>query len=102
MVKGSTPTHIFNIPFPITDPTAALLTYSQNDIIIVQKELSDMEITNAASTSRVTVSLTQEETFKFKKDVPVEIQMRIEMAGIVRASDIARIPVTKCLDKEVL
>lgn len=52
--------------------------------------------------STVSLTLSQEDTFKFNQAMTVSIQARILKNGIVMTSDITTVPVYRCLDSEVL
>lgn len=100
MRRYETPTHYIELPFDTSMVAKARLVYSQNDVQILVKELSDCQCEG----NTLSVRLTQEETALFDcKKMFVEVQLHILTTGndsIV--SDIEKVPVDKCLDNEVL
>lgn len=100
MRRYETPTHTIELPFNTSIISKARLVYSQNDVQILVKELSDCQCEG----NTLSVRLTQEETAKFDcKKMFVELQLHILTTGndsIV--SDIEKVPIEKCLDNEVL
>lgn len=71
MIRYTTPTITFNLPFEASYLTAAYITIVQKDILI-DKTLSDC----VASDQTLSVTLSQEETGKLKADHPTKIQIR--------------------------
>lgn len=99
MIRGSTPTHTFTLPFGTESITKAKIMYAQNDKIILIKDISECEITENA----FKVTLTQEETYLFNCNYYVQIQLIIGFeSGEIAPSEINLVPVGKCLGNEVL
>lgn len=99
MIRGTTPTHTFNLQFDTSVITKIRVLYAQNDNVILEKTESDCEVTDSA----ITLRLTQEETFLFDRKHPVEIQIRILCDdGSVLTSVPYKVGVLKCLQDEVL
>jgi hypothetical protein len=99
MIRGTTPTHIFNIPFDTSLVDEVKITYAQDDIVLFSKTKDDCILED----NTVKVTLTQEDTFKFKHTKPVQIQIRIlTVNGEAFASIVEKVGVSKCLDDEVL
>ena len=99
MVRGTTPTHVFKLPFKVDLVAQAQITYAQDDIVLVEKALADCK----SETDTLTVTLTQEETFKFDNTKPLQIQVRIlTEAGKAMASIVKKIGVQKCLSEGVI
>ena len=97
--RGSTPTHIFEIPFDTEIVKEVRITYSQNDIDILNKETEDCTITG----NEIITELTQEETFLFDDNYPVQIQIKVlDVNDKIHPSDIITKSVKKCLNDEVL
>ena len=62
MVRGTTPTFIFNTPVDLTEATSVYVTFSEmDDDVILTKTSTDLDITSES----VSVFLTQEETLSF-------------------------------------
>jgi len=97
MIRGTTPTHIFTLPFDTEQIDKVRVIYAQDDRVVFVKEECEKEA------NVVSVKLTQEETLKFDCRKKVEIQMRIlTKDGEALASVIRKIDVEKCLESEVL
>lgn len=99
MIRGTTPTHTFNLPFDTSLIDKVRVLYAQNDAVILVKNESDC----VANDDTITLKLTQEETFLFDRKLPVEIQVRILCNdGTVLTSVPYKVGVLKCLQDEVL
>ena len=99
MKRGSTPTHIFTIPFDTLLIDDLRVSYAQNNTEIVVKNKSDCELEGQA----ITVNLSQEDTLKFSHSKNVELQIKVlTTGGEVHISDIIVISVGKVLNSEVL
>lgn len=100
MIRGTTPTHTFNLPFGVEFIKAGKVTYSQDGAIVLNKEIKDC----ALEGQTITIKLTQEDTFKFDCTKGyVYIQIRLLTTGDdALASGLIRVEVEKCLDSEVL
>lgn len=99
MIKGTTPTHTFNIPFDTDMVDEVKIVYAQDDQVILEKDTTDC----ALDAQTISVTLTQEDTFLFNHKKAVEIQLRIlTLGGDALASIPEKIGVSKCLDAEVL
>ena len=97
--RGSTPTHIFELPFDTELVKEVRITYAQNDIEVLCKETEDCTITE----KEIIVDLTQEETFLFDINFLVQIQLEVlDIKGKVHQSDVITKSVKKCLNNEVL
>lgn len=99
MRRGTTPTHVFSIPQTIQSVKKFKVCYAQNGKIVLEKTGDG----SLVSENKITVNLTQEETFMFELDASVRIQIRIlteDDKSIV--SDIIKVSVLECLDDEVL
>ena len=100
MIRGTTPTHTFILPFDAKTIDKIKITYSQLDKIILTKTDKDITINK----NEAVVVLTQADTFKFSdKNGAVSIQIRVlTTGGDALASKIINTSVGKCLDSEVL
>lgn len=99
MIRGTTTTHIFNIPLEASDIKNVKITYSQNGNIVFYKKKSDCVI----SDNTIAVTLSQEDTFKLASSAHVKIQLRILTdKNFVMSSKIMTVEVGDCLDNEVL
>lgn len=99
MIRGTTPTHTFTIPFDESVINSIKIIYAQNKETVFEKLKDDCTFEG----NTVSLTLTQEETFKFDHKCPVEIQIRIlTTKGNAIASEIRRVTVGELLDDEVL
>lgn len=102
MRRGTTPTHIFTVPFPLININKVKLIYSFRGRQILVKTRDDLTLIGKDDQTEISFTLTQEETLAFYSDF-AEIQMRILLdSGKVVASDIVQMPVTKILDESIL
>ena len=99
MIRGTTPTHTFNIPFDSSLVKECRVIYAQNNEVLFTKTTKDCVLANKS----VKTTLSQEDTFKFDCTKCVQIQLRILTAeGEALASVIEQVGVAKCLSDEVL
>lgn len=65
MYRGSTPTFTFEIPFesPEMDKRLSLISFEQDDELVLEKTLNDCEI----ESNRYLLTLSQEESLLFKE-----------------------------------
>ena len=100
MRRGTTPTHLFQIPFNVISLLKIRVWYSQNDVLLVTKTEKDAEM---QGDDIFKVTLTQEETLKFDHTEDVQIQLKVKTdKGEVMASPVIRKSVDEILDDEVL
>lgn len=99
MIQGTTPTHIFTLPFDVSMIEKVRIIYSQKEKPVVTKDTEDCQLED----KDVFVVLTQEDTFAFDHNEPVEIQIRVLTTdGAAIASYIKKVDCYKCLENEVL
>ena len=99
MIRGTTPTHTFELPFDVSLIKEAKIIYSQSDTQVLCKKAAECEMQG----NTITVTLSQEETFKFDCKKMVQIQVRIlTHKAEALATDVMEVPVKKCLDDEVI
>ena len=99
MIKGTTPTHEFMLPFDTDVIQAIQIIYAQNGETVMTKDKNDCTFDG----NKVSVKLKQEETFLFAEDACVEIQVRVlTPAGDALASHVMRVHCDECLSDEVL
>lgn len=99
MIRGTTPTHIFTLPFETKLISNIRIIYTQGGERILVKEIGDCQLDG----STVTVRLTQEETFRFDCNKYVEIQVRVLTAekDALNSTPI-KVSVERCLENEVI
>lgn len=99
MIQGTTPTHIFNLPFDSDQVSSARVIYKQREQEILRKETEDFKMDGSA----ISVALTQEETFLFDCKYSVKLQLRVATkSGKVLSTKPIIIRVEECIDSEVL
>jgi hypothetical protein len=99
MIRGTTPTHIFTLPFDVSVVGEVEVTYSQNDAMVLQKKTEDCVLEK----NTISLKLSQEDTFKFDGKRHVVVQVRIlTVDDNVMASQIEMIPIGECLSDEVI
>lgn len=85
MIRGTTPTLEFTIPFDTSQLSTAFVTLSQRGSIVLDKALSEC----GCEGNKLSVRLTQEETLELECDCITEIQIRaVTVNGDAIASDI--------------
>lgn len=99
MIRGTTPTHVFTLPFDTSEVKKVLVTYAQKQEVLFEKTTEECML----SEDKVLVSLTQEETFRFDCTHSGQVQIRVlTEEGKVFASVVKKIDVDTCLSKGVL
>ncbi len=99
MIRGTTPTHIFRLPFDSSLLSSARVVYKQGQREVLRKETG--AFTMEANILKLTLS--QEETLSFDCKLSVKLQLRVKTtAGQVLAMKPRIVTVDECLDDEVL
>ena len=99
MIKGTTPTHVFTLPFDTEMVKTVQVIYGQGGVVKATKGNEDCTLEGKT----VTTKLTQEETFSFVEGSCVEVQIRVlTHSGDVLASHVKRVHCEECLSDEVL
>lgn len=99
MIQGTTPTHIFKTPLSTENLKNVRITYAQDGVVVLTKELADCTVNG----NEVMCQLSQEETFKFDSNLPVDIQFRaLTNSGDAMASRVQRVAIVTVLDGAVL
>lgn len=99
MIQGTTPTHVFVLPFDVSTVARLQITYAQQGTIRLQKTEKDC----AMSGNEVSVRLTQLETLAFRAGTEVQVQVRVlTPSGDALASGIASVPVVRILAEDVI
>lgn len=100
MIRGTTPKLDFRIPMDVSNIKVLYVTFSQNEKIILDKELSDFSVSDS---NILSLTLTQDDTLAFKHNLPVELQVRCRLRdGTALASKIIRTNVNKILKDGVI
>ncbi len=99
MIRGTTPTHVFTLPFDTEKITALRVSYAQRGVTLFTKTEADCTLAR----DTVTLSLTQAETLRLAAGDAVQIQVRVKHEdGNVYASRLLAATVEDCLLEEVL
>lgn len=77
MIKGTTPTLEFELPFEVALVKNAYVTLSQKGVIVINKQIKDCE----CQSNILSVKLTQEDTIRLNATDIVEIQIRVLTAN---------------------
>lgn len=97
MYRVTTPTHTFNLPFDTSLIDKLILTYKQQDKIVLEKTEEDVTIEEG----KIYFTFTQEETKLFKAD-NAKVQLRVKMGDTVMASNILTINIKEVLNKDIM
>lgn len=99
MIRGTTPTHTFTLPFDVSMVQKIRILYAQNGAVKLVKTKDDC----ALEGNTVQVRLTQEDTFCLDSRYVAEVQVRIlTPGGDALASAPIRLDVIRLLECEVL
>lgn len=100
MIRGTTPTHTFEIPVSTDSIDKLEILYAQRDEPLFIKKKEDCELSGKS----IQVTLSQEDTLKFNCSYMwVQIQLRIKtLDGNVSVSDLIVEDLEKCLFDEAI
>lgn len=101
MIRGTTPTLEFTLPFDCSLLTEMYITFAQYGTTVLEKSMADC----TCSGTLVTLSLSQEDTLKMKQDrmAIAEVQLRVRTKdGSALASNIMQIRVDRILKEGVI
>lgn len=99
MIRGTTPTHIFNLPIETSTLKSVRITYEQFSRPVLEKTESDV----AMDGKTIRLKLTQEETLKFREGVAVSFQMKVLTTdNVALATPVKTFSVEAILNEEVL
>ena len=100
MIRGTTPTLTFNLPFAASTIKSLYITFADRDNnIVLEKTKADCTLNAKA----VTVKLTQAETLDFQSRQAVNIQLRVlNTSGDAMASKIYTVQVDRILKEGVI
>lgn len=84
MIRGTTPTICFHLPFDLEEIEELWLTIAQRGKEVITKEKADMEYDNGT----FSVKLTQDETLRLDARQKTQVQLRVKfITGDAIASD---------------
>ena len=99
MIRGTTPSYQFKLPFDVSVLNKVWVTFSQFDKEIFTIEESDCYLDGNV----VRVELTQEQTLQLESNALLDIQLRVLIVnGSALASKVFRVPVRKILKGGVI
>lgn len=99
MIRGTTPTHSFTLPFDTRLLSCVRIVYAQKGNVVFVKTGENVTLRE----NTIETTLTQEETLSLNCTSPVEIQVRVLTDdGTAMNSDIVLVPVSRCLENEVI
>lgn len=100
MIRGTTPTHTFEIPLEVSYIADLRLSYAQGGEELITKNKTDVTLEGQT----ITVKLTQEETLKFDHSKSVaHVQLRVKTTdGVVLSSRIMNFNVFETLNVDTL
>lgn len=99
MIRGTTPTLEFVLPFETSNLAEAFVTLAQGGEVLIDKCLTDCK----CNSELLTVRLTQEDTLKLHAKLNTEIQIRAKtISGDAVASDVFVVATEKILKDGVI
>ena len=99
MIRGTTPTLRFFLPFSVDRLDVAYITMQQDGMDVIEKTLEDCD----AEGSELSFRMTQDDTLKLEAGRMVEIQLRVRLkTGDALASEIMRAPASRILKDGVI
>lgn len=99
MIRGTTPTLMFTLPFPVSTLAEAYITFMQRKEIVLEKSLNECD----KNEDSLSVTLTQEETLSLECHCELEIQLRVRtLQGEALASDIIKTNAGRILKEGVI
>lgn len=100
MIRGTTPTLTFTLPFSAADIERLSVAfaqkpnkYAEKSVVVLEKCLTDCAVKNET----IELELTEDDTLALNCDFDVEIQLRAQVLGKKMASDIITVPVGRIL-----
>ena len=100
IIRGTTPEHEFELPYPKENISDIRITYGQNGRLNFAKSMQDCVL----SPGSIRVQLTQEETFSILPNKPVLVEIRIKLVNgkVVRNEEPIALRVIDSIDSEVM
>jgi len=93
MIRGTTPTLTFTLPFSTDEIDETYVTFAQHRMTKVEKTLDDCTLNG----NKLSVKLTQKDTLAFESDTKVEIQLGIKSGQSVMRSKIITVDAERIL-----
>lgn len=103
MIRGTTPTLSFKLPFSAEEISEIWITIAQNKIPVLTKSKGDITIDEEDDTI-VSFKMSQVETLKMNPNYAAQLQIRIKMAADNNAiaSEILEVPVSNILKDGII
>ena len=99
MIRGTTPTHTFNVSIDTSRFKIVRIYYAQKKIPVVTKTEKDIVMDG----KQIRVTLSQKDTLKFDERRPVEVQIRVVLDnGCSIATSVGTLDVGRVLNGEEL
>lgn len=98
MIRGTTPTHTFTLPFDTGELDSVYITYAQAGKTKIEKSIEDC----MRDGNRLSVQLTQEETLSLTSGYMTDIQIAARVGGTVMRSQIIQVQTHKILKEEAI
>lgn len=100
IIRGTTPEHEFELPYPLELISDVRIIYGQGSRSIFTKTKEDCVL----SEGKISVLLTEDETFSILPSKPLDIEIRIKLANgkIVRTEEPISLRVIDSMDNEVM
>lgn len=98
MRRGTTPTITINTDLDLTDASNLFVTFKQDGVVVFEKTLSDVTVTEET----VVVNLTQDETLALNTSAGLQFQIRASLGDNKVASNVMQTTVEKILKEGVI
>ena len=93
MIRGTTPTLTFKLPFDCATIDILNISFAQYNTVVLEKELYDCDVNG----NEISVTLTEDDTLKFNGGEHAEIQIRVGIGEQRLASQIMKMAVERVL-----
>lgn len=93
MIRGTTPTLNFTLPFECSTITVCSIAFAQDETVVLEKTLTDCRMNGRV----LSVELTEDETLLFDCKKTLEIQVRCGCGAAKLASQIIFVDVGRIL-----
>ena len=98
MIRGTTPTLTFKLPFDCSDIDILNISFAQYNTVVLEKDFYDCDIKG----KEISVTLTEDDTLKFDCGEHAEIQIRVGIGEQRLASQIMKMSVDRVLKDGIL
>lgn len=99
MIRGTTPTLTFKLPFDCADIDILNISFAQYDTVVLEKDFYDCNVKG----NEISVTLTEDDTLKFDcAETYAEVQIRVGIGEQRLASQIMKISVERILKDGIL